>query len=624
MVLANGWYLVMRGISRVESTGCRRCGVSGDGYARVVGTWSIGFFGSAALIVAGLVVLVTVTTVFTLPRVLDLTALGGWSSIFLALLLAAIYVGIAGPRLQSDEILMSLYLVLTLLVWWLGASTSPLVARFGVSEAIYFPVATAVMALVTVLLGHRLAGLPRESGPSWFGGIREERARRLELIARQFGFGLAMIAVAFTLGAVNLTTPITLLLVAAALGVLVVNGDLLPAAFVGGTAWCAAWVFLALRGESWKGFGNSVDQIVLGAAGGTLALFGLWAAAGWLRRLGTRKASALALEQTALAGALAASIAVFYAQVEGSRVGSLGTLVGVGVLLALVLLQILMAPRWRAEWLVYTAQVTLLAAYFNYRTAFTISAAADAALLTLCGYLDLGIAEVMQRLKLKLYARPTLYFSLVMPLIPLALASRDLKFDDVDLFYLFTAATFYGVACYKMQWKTLGYAAAVLYNAFLWILWSQVGFKLADHSQFFLIPVGLSAILFAEVNRQEFGQQIVNLIRIVGLTLIYVSLALPIWQFESFGAWLTLLLLSLVGIFVGIGLRAQSFLWLGMVCFVLDVVYQLGRIGLDNALAKWGIMLALGVLLVLFVALNEKVRIVGTMRQYFEKVRRWE
>jgi hypothetical protein len=101
-------------------------------------------------------------------------------------------------------------------------------------------------------------------------------------------------------------------------------------------------------------------------------------------------------------------------------------------------------------------------------------------------------------------------------------------------------------------------------------------------------------------------------------------LAVPIWRFESFGAWLTLLLGSLVGVFVGIGLRLQTFLWLGLTTFVLDVVYEMGRVSIDYAFAKWAIMLTLGIALVLFVAVNEKKRIIASMRDYYEQVRLWE
>ncbi len=154
-------------------------------------------------------------------------------------------------------------------------------------------------------------------------------------------------------------------------------------------------------------------------------------------------------------------------------------------------------------------------------------------------------------------------------------------------------------------------------------MWSRLGWRLAEHPQLYLVPVGLSAILFAEVNR-ELGRAAVNAIRSVGLIVIYASLAMPIWQFESFGAWLTLLLASLLGVFVGIGLRLQTFLWLGLTTFVLDVVYEMGRVSLDHAMAKWAIMLALGISLVLFVALNEKKRILSQMLDYYAQVRTWE
>ena len=57
---------------------------------------------------------------------------------------------------------------------------------------------------------------------------------------------------------------------------------------------------------------------------------------------------------------------------------------------------------------------------------------------------------------------------------------------------------------------------------------------------------------------------------------------------------------------------------------MLDVVYEMGRVSLDYAMAKWAIMLALGLSLFLFVALNEKKRILGQMIEYYARVRTWE
>jgi hypothetical protein len=47
-------------------------------------------------------------------------------------------------------------------------------------------------------------------------------------------------------------------------------------------------------------------------------------------------------------------------------------------------------------------------------------------------------------------------------------------------------------------------------------------------------------------------------------------------------------------------------------------------VSLDYAFAKWAIMLALGMSLFLFVALNEKKRILETLGDYYQRVRQWE
>jgi hypothetical protein len=284
----------------------------------------------------------------------------------------------------------------------------------------------------------------------------------------------------------------------------------------------------------------------------------------------------------------------------------------------------MVAWRRRSDWPVYLAQLLLLGAYFRVRDVIVPSSVADAVMLSLLAYLDLGISEILGRFRLDHFARPTLRFAMVLPLVPIIQGITNGRLDGVDLFVLLATGGFYALASLKLRSKTPAYAAAVLFNAFLWLAWYRLGWQFAERPQFYLIPVGFSSILFAEVNRKELSKPVINGARNLGLVVIYASLAAPIWQAQSFGAWLALLLLSLVGIFVGIGLRVQSFLWLGLVCFLADITYQLTRLGIDNALARWGVMLTLGVALMLFVALNEKKRIVATLRQYYDHARTWE
>ena len=284
--------------------------------------------------------------------------------------------------------------------------------------------------------------------------------------------------------------------------------------------------------------------------GAMASAFSLWALAGTFRRVAwTARRSpifidesveaasplfARVIEGVASATALMASAAVLLIGVNGGSPAAWMTFSGVGVLLAAALLHVVLVPRWRSEWPVYIAQALMVGAYVEFRLAFPMSTAADAAVLTLLGYLDLAISEALERLdRAGYYTRPTRYASLVLPLLPLLQLLSAGSRDEVSLFYLAAAATFYSTACGRLHWKTLGYAAAVFANAALWLLWSRVGWRLAEHPQFYFVPVGLSAILFAEVNR-ELGRAAVNAIRSVGLIVIYVSLAMPIWHSESF------------------------------------------------------------------------------------------
>ena len=89
-------------------------------------------------------------------------------------------------------------------------------------------------------------------------------------------------------------------------------------------------------------------------------------------------------------------------------------------------------------------------------------------------------------------------------------------------------------------------------------------------------------------------------------------------------AWAVLLIASLTSIFLGIGLKSQVFLWLGLAGFILDISYQLGRYSLDNSIARWAIMLVIGIALLLFVAISEKKAWLSRIRTYIGQVREWE
>lgn len=641
MSMAIVWEISSRSLAKVEARLCRSLGVEDDDYAAVLSHWSFAIFALSAIATTAVVVgsLVSDRLGLTLP--IAARSGWGWTAVFVAIVLGGVYSDQAANVPGRGGLRLGLFVAFPLAAWWLGLSASPLIQVWRIDPATYDPLITVALALAFVLAGvtsWSASGKPR----SWLlGDIGELRRILLEAYGWLAGVVLSGIALALTEGTVTPTTAVTLLVATTVFAAIAVTKRWAIFGSLAGITWIATIVCATLSASVASGILKSASPFwvagvpdtvtaaiaALAAVGAAFSLLGLARMCDPGALLAEADAFgrklARALEECAVIAAAAGIIHIGLALASAGPATDIA-LPTVAALVGLAIFAVLLAHRWNAAWPVFAAQVFLVAAYFDYRLSFPLSAATDAIVLLLFAYIDFAIADTLKRYDLELYSRPTHLFSLAMPLLPLALAFREGVLDDITLFTVFVSGAFYTVASVRLQRKSIGYAAAVLYNAFLWIAWSRVGWRLDDSPQFFLVPVGLTTILFAEANRRALGKSYVNALRNLGLVIIYLSLAYPVWQHQSFGAWLGLLIFSLAGIFVGIGLQVQSFLWLGLACFCLDVLYQLGRMGMENSLAKWGIMLLLGILLVIFVALNEKKRIVFVMRDYLEQVRHWE
>jgi hypothetical protein len=543
---------------------------------------------------------------------------GGWPDVMVAIGLAGLFLSLEARRFDRDGRWIGLEVVALLAVWWLGASASPL--PIAIDRPAYLALATSGFVLGIVLLGFeterqrsiRLADPLFDPGP--------EPPIGLERFTSWLGFGLGLSTVYFSRFNPGRIALPSLLVASGALGILAIGWRRLESAILGSLTWCLAVpVGFVLLNRAW----DVASEPVVVAMGLETAIVALWFLAGWLRTRPLVKGNdpidriSSAIEWVAIAVTLPAGCLGWLGD---SRSPLLGTI----VILGLAVFFAAVAWRKRADWPVYPAQVLLLLAYFRIRGELAPSELTDAVILSMLGYLDLGLSELLGRFRLTHFARPTFRFAMVLPMVPILQGIWSGRGDEVDLFILLATSGFYAMTSFKLRSKTPAYASAVLLNAFLWLAWYRLGWRFVDRPQFYLIPVGFSSILFAEVNRRDLSRSVINGARNLGLVTIYASLAAPIWQTQSFGAWLVLLLLSLVGIFAGIGLRVQSFLWLGLVSFVADLIYQLTRLGIENALARWGVTLTLGVALIVFVAVNEKKRVVATLRAYYFQARTWE
>jgi hypothetical protein len=619
-----------------------RLGVGDANYLGVVRLWSGGLFLLASTLTIAIVFWGMAASFGIQGALVSGSRPLDWWMSLASLVLASVYLILAGGDplgwidIEPAGVLSGLHTIVVLILWWLGVGHSPLIGLLPPAVD-YYPIATAIGALSATYLAHRFTVVEASSELTVVGDQHARGSRRV--LAFQSCF-LAMLAIVFTGGNVSGTAVATGFLASMAMATAALMCGWTPVATLAGIAWAGTWSTLGGWLARRLGLLAADQQATLAAWGALISAYTLRVVSGRLRRGGWISKSwimpgessaaplgvrfAYVLEGVATASGLLASATVLAIGLRSGVSAAWVAFGGLGVLVASAILHLAMAPRWRSEVPVYLAQLLIVGAYVELRLAYPMSVAVDAAVLTLLAYLDMGIAEVVVRLdRGGYYTRPSRYTSLVLPLLPLLQIFRAGNPDQITVFYFAAAATFYATACGRLRWKSLGYAAAVFANAAMWLLWSLIGWKLADYPQLYLVPVGFSAILFAEVNR-ELGRSAVNAIRSVGLVVIYASLAMPIWQFASFGAWLTLLIASLLGVFIGIGLRLQTFLWLGLATFVLDVVYEMGRVSLDHALAKWAIMGGLGFALLLFVALNEKKRILSQMLEYYANARTWE
>ena len=294
-------------------------------------------------------------------------------------------------------------------------------ARTDSPRAMYYPLATAIAALATaqlvgsVCIRRRLERASLAAGPAF-------RSHRTAVRRSSRAFWRSWPLCSRGVRPRRQPRPAAVF-AALALGLVALRTGWTAAAFAGGCAgsWRAAIVGLLIASRLDRtGLEPRSIYAARGRAGrGILALeAGRNCCAGMdstakprFRRISEASESgpvplALAFEWAAFASTLFAAIAVLAAGSQPAAALGLGESRrrrpahgGRGA-------PVMLVPRWKREWLVYLAQAMIVAAYVDFRMAYPWPIAADAAVLTLLGYLDLGLAELLDRQQLTIYARP--------------------------------------------------------------------------------------------------------------------------------------------------------------------------------------------------------------------------
>jgi hypothetical protein len=247
-------------------------------------------------------------------------------------------------------------------------------------------------------------------------------------------------------------------------------------------------------------------------------------------------------------------------------------------------------------------------------------------------FAGVGVGELFQRRGLRVLAEPLQRTGGFLPLLP-ALGwwlNQRLEIDAAGHYslLLFFAGLFYAALSMLRRSYISGVAAAVAGNAALWaVLADYEPLSLMKHPQFWLIPPAASMLLASHLNRRQLSESQLTATRYLCLLVIYVSSTADIF-IEGIGnsLWepMVLATLSVIGVFVGIGLQIRAFLYLGVTFVFLSVISMVW-----HAYAKvqhvgiwWGFGILLGLLILTFFGVFEKKR--PELLRLVESMRRWE
>ncbi|MBC8354714.1 MAG: hypothetical protein H8E66_22265 [Planctomycetes bacterium] len=252
-------------------------------------------------------------------------------------------------------------------------------------------------------------------------------------------------------------------------------------------------------------------------------------------------------------------------------------------------------------------------------------------------FAGVGVGEIFQRSNLpnggsRVLAEPLQRTGGFLPLLP-ALGwwlNQRLEIEAAGHYslLLFFAGLFYLALSMLRRSYISGVAAAIAGNAALWALMADYEpFSLLKHPQFWLIPPACSMLVAAHLNRRRLNESQLTAIRYACLLVIYVSSTADIF-IEGVGnsLWepMVLATLSVIGVFIGIGLQIRAFLYLGVTFVFLSVVSMVWHAyaNIQHVGIWWGFGILLGLLILTIFGVFEKKR--PELLRMVEEMRRWE
>jgi len=210
------------------------------------------------------------------------------------------------------------------------------------------------------------------------------------------------------------------------------------------------------------------------------------------------------------------------------------------------------------------------------------------------------------------FVRPFNRLGAILPVLPLFLLwfipPRDPGAirDHMEMRALALAAVAaYMIAAGALSRRPLSVAIGlVAANLALFTLWLLLGWDWLSSPQLFAIPVGMTMVLVARIEREALGEARAHGLAFAGLLVIYAS---GTWKLFEVGEWhsIGLAVLALLGILAGLATKQRRVTVTGGVFLGLVVITELFRTAREHPWLWWAFGVGVGVALLAFVGWNE-------------------
>jgi hypothetical protein len=221
-------------------------------------------------------------------------------------------------------------------------------------------------------------------------------------------------------------------------------------------------------------------------------------------------------------------------------------------------------------------------------------------------------------------SKPLFILALFTPL--LALLTVPFQLESPEASATLTVTGFlYLIIRRSTQKKFPVYLALLMFNVALY-LWIPGIAKTSQLIQVYVIPAALSILILLQLHRHELKPSVLMSTRLAATSTVYASATLDVFLLPDMGIFILALLLSFVGILLGISLRIRAFLYAGVCFLLLNVIGQLIRFYPEQALGKAIILMTMGMgILCSMIWFNlKKALILQRINAFRAELQEWE